>query len=220
MNERKQNWVFAACGIGYVVLDLVGVLVSTIAGKTHNLTVGSTPAEIAHAIAKPAPAGVWIGAYLEMVGMALFVAFAAWAAVRLGGGLLGSVVRGAAFANAGASVVALAVGDTVAYRAGHGLGLGTATALVTLSEAIYVGTWFLTALFLVGAGALALTSARRALGWSAIAIAAYTLVGAAASFDNIGQFSILLAMLWTVAASIALARQGREPARALASAPA
>jgi hypothetical protein len=218
MKEGDHNWIFAACGIGYVVLDLLGVLLATIAGKTHNLTVGSTPGQIAHAIATPAPAGVWVGAYMEMVGMALFVAFAAWAAVRLGGGLLGSVVRGAAFANVGASVVALAVGDTVAYRAGHGLGLATATALITLSEAIYVGTWFLTAVFLVAAGALALASARRALGWSAIGIAGYTLVGAAASFDNVGQFSVLLAMVWTVAASITLARQRREPARILADA--
>ena len=211
MKKRTQDLVFAACGIGYVVAAFGGAILAMGTGKTHSLLVSSTPSEIAAAVAKPAGTGVWVGAYLELAAVGLFVAFAVWAAAKLGDGLLGSVARGAAVANAGATVVSLGVGDALSYRAGRGIGLDAATTLVTLNQAIYVGTWFLTALFLVAAGCLALAAARRALGWSAIAIAVYTLATTAVSYNGVGQFGSLFAMVWIVAASVALARSRRMP---------
>ena len=66
--------------------------------------------------------------------------------------------------------------DAIAYRAGHGMGVQLGTTLVTLNEALFVGTWFLSAFFLLAAGPLALQAGRRALGWSAVGVAAITLV--------------------------------------------
>jgi hypothetical protein len=126
--------------------------------------------------------------------------------------MLGSIVRLAAAAGAGGGLGSLALMNVISYRAGHGMGLDAAKTLVTASEAIYVGTWFLTATLLAAAGLLAVRAGRRSIGWSALAIVAYTLVLIPVSFDGAGQFSQLLYLLWVVVTSIALARGRREPA--------
>jgi hypothetical protein len=216
MNERTHDRLFAGCGIAFVVLELVGTIIATVGGKTHNLTISSTPAQVAHAVAKPAGTAVWIGAYLEMLSVGAFLAFAVWACVKLGGGLLGAIGRTAATGYATAMLVSLTIMAALAYRAGHGISVQLATTVVTLNEALYVGTWFLSVFFLLATGALALSGARRALGWSAIAIALLTLIATAVSVENVGQFSVMLWFAWIVYASIALARGKRVPARATA----
>lgn len=216
MNDRTHDRLFAGCGIAFVVLELVGTIIATVGGKTHNLTISSTPAQVAHAVAKPAGTAVWIGAYLEMLSVGAFLAFAVWACVKLGGGLLGAIGRAAATGYATAMLVSLTIMAALAYRAGHGIGVQLATTVVTLNEALYVGTWFLTVFFLLATGALALSGARRALGWSAIAVAVLTLIGAAVSVENVGQFSVMLWFAWIVYASIAVARGKRAPASAVA----
>jgi hypothetical protein len=216
MNDRTHDRLFAGCGIAFVVLELVGTIIATVGGKTHNLTISSTPAQVAHAVAKPAGTAVWIGAYLEMLSVGAFLAFAVWACVKLGGGLLGAIGRAAATGYATAMLVSLTMMAALAYRAGHGIGVQLATTVVTLNEALYVGTWFLTVFFLLATGALALSGARRALGWSAIAVAVLTLIGAAVSVENVGQFSVMLWFAWIVYASIAVARGKRAPASAVA----
>ena len=95
---------------------------------------------------------VWVGAYLEIVSMGLFLAFAVWLCARLGGGLLGSVGRGMVIANTAVSMVSLALLDTEAYLAGHELPVSTARVLVTLNGATFITTWFLTAFLLVANG--------------------------------------------------------------------
>ena len=216
MNERTHDRFFAGCGIAFVVLELVGTIIAMTAGKTHSLTISSTPAQIAHAVAKPVGTTVWIGAYLEVLSVGAFLAFAVWACVKLGGGLLGATARTAATGYAAVTIASLAVMGAIAYRAGHGMGVQLATALVTLNEALYVCTWFLSVFFLLAAGALALTQTRRALGWSAIGVATLTLIGAAVAVDSVGQFSVMLWFAWIVYASIALARGKPTPARAIA----
>jgi len=104
----------------------------------------------------------------------------------------------------------------IAYRAGHGVGVQLATALVTLNEALYVCTWFLSVFFLLAAGALAVTQMRRALSWSAIGVATLTLIGTAVSLNNLGQMSVMLWFAWIVYASIAIVRGKPAPARAIA----
>lgn len=219
MTSRLQNRLFAACGIVFVALELGGTFLAMATGKTHDLTITSTTAKLAAAIATPAGTGTWAGAYMEMLSVGFFLAFAVWAAERLGGGILGSVVRAAAYANAGAGVVSLGLMDALSYRAGHGIGLDLARTIVTANEAVYVGTWFLTATFLVAAGMLALRSERRLLGWSALAIAAYTLVLTPLSVDNAGQFSQLMWLVWVVCASVALVRSPRRVPAPAAAAP-
>ena len=216
MNERTHDRLFAGCGIAFIVLTLVGAGIATVGGKTHNLTISSTSAQIAHAIAKPAGTAVWIGAYLEFLSVGAFLAFAVWACSKLGGGLLGAIARAAATGYATAIVASLAIMAALAHRAGHGIGVQLATTLVTLNEALYVGTWFLSVFFLLAAGALALSGTRRALGWSAIGVATITLIGTAVSLENLGQLSSLLWFAWIVYASIALARGKRAPAGAVA----
>ena len=216
MNERTHDRLFAGCGITFVVLDLVGAIIAMVAGKTHSLTISSTAAQVAHAVAKPVGTAVWIGSYLEFLSVGAFLAFAVWACAKLGEGLLSATARAAATGYAAVTIVSLAVMAAIAYRAGHGMGVQLATALVTLNEALYVCTWFLSAFFLVAAGALALTQMRRALGWSAIGIALLTLIGAAASVDGVGQFSVMLWFAWIVYASFAIARGKRAPSRTVA----
>jgi hypothetical protein len=213
MNTRSDR-LFAVCGILFVALQLGGTVLAMAAGKTHDLTIGSSTAGIARAIAHPVGGGVWAGAYMEMLSVCFFLAFAVWAAEGLGGGLLGSVVKVAAAAAGGGGIVSLAIINAVSYRAGHGMSLDVAKTLVTLGEAVYVATWFLNATLLAAAGLLALRAGRRLIAWSALAIVVYTLVLTPLSVDNAGQFSQILYLLWVVATSIALARRSSVPAPA------
>jgi hypothetical protein len=212
MHGRTHDRLFAVCGILFVALQLGGTFLAMASGKTHDLTIGSSDAAIARAIAHPVGAAVWAGAYLELLSVCFFLPFAVWAAERLGGGLLGSTMKLAAAAAAGGGIVALAIVNVISYRAGHGMGLDDAKTLVTTSEAVYVATWLLNATLLTAAGLLALRKGRRAIAWSALAIVAYTIVLTPLSVDNAGQFSQLLYLLWIVAAGVALARDERAPA--------
>jgi hypothetical protein len=216
MKEHTHDRLFAGLGIAFVVLELVGSIIASVGGKTHNLTISSTPTQIAHAVAKPAGTAVWIGAYLEVLSVGAFLAFAVWSCAKLGGGLLGAIGRTAATGYATLIAASLGITAALAYRAGHGISVQLATTLVALNEALYVGTWFLAVFFLLATGALALGGARRALGWSAIGVALLTLIGTAVSVENVGQFTVMLWFAWIVYASITLVRGKPAPARAVA----
>jgi hypothetical protein len=204
----KDRW-FALCGIASVVVELVGTFIQMGSKDTHSLTWSSSDASIAKAFSHHATTVVWVGAYLEILSMGLFLAFAIWLCARLGGGLLGSIGRGMVIANTAVSVVSLALLDTSAYLAGHSLPTSTARVLVTLNGATFITTWFLSAFFLLAVAPLALARGRRIVGWSAVAIAVETLVGTAASPDNLGQLSSMFTLIWVVGVCIALLR--REP---------
>jgi len=213
MIARTQDRLFAACGIAFVALELGGV---AIGGKTHHLTVASSATQVARALAKPAGTVSWVGGYLELLSFGFFLAFAVWASGKLGGGTPGQIARAAATSYAVLSVASLAVIDAIAYRAGHGIGVQLGRALVSVNGALYVGSWFLFAFFLIATGASAIGSARRRLGWSAIGIALFTLLGTAVSVTGVGQFGILLFFAWIVWASISLGRRTRVAAGAAA----
>jgi hypothetical protein len=207
----KDRW-FALCGIASVVVELVGTFIQMGSKDTHSLTWTSSDASIVKAFSHHATTVVWVGAYLEILSMGLFLAFAIWLCTRLGGGLFGSIGRGMVIANTAVSMVSLALLDTSAYLAGHSVPLSTARVLVTLNGATFITTWFLSAFFLLAVAPLAFTQGRRIVGWSAVAIAAETVVGAAASPNNLGQFSSMFTLIWVVGVCIALLR--REPRRA------
>lgn len=204
----KDRW-FALCGIASVVVELVGTFIQMSSKDTHSLTWSSSTASITKAFSQHATTVVWVGAYLEILSMGLFLAFAIWLSFRLGGGLYGSIARGMAVANTAVSMVSLAILDTSAYLAGHALPVSTARVLVTVNGATFVTTWFLTAFFLLAIAPLALAQGGRVIGWSAVAIAAVTFVGVAADPNNLGQMSTMFALLWVVGTCIALLR--REP---------
>jgi hypothetical protein len=213
MNGRTHDRLFAACGIAFVALELVGV---AIGGKSHHLTVSSSASQVARALTKPVGTLSWVGGYLELVSFGFFLAFAVWACAKLGGGVLGQIARAAATSYVTLSVASLAVIDAISYRAGHGISVGLGRTLVSVNEALYVGSWFLIAFFLLAAGASALGSARRGLGWSAVGIALFTLLATAVSVNDLGQFGILLFFAWVVYASASLARPTRAATSAVA----
>jgi hypothetical protein len=217
MNERMQDRLFAGCGIASVGLMLAGVLIGAAGGREF-ATVSSTRAQIAHALAKPAGTAVWVGAYIEILSFGCFLAFAIWATRRLGGGLFGAIANAIATSYATLSIASLAFMDGIEYRAGHGIGTELARTLITINQAIFVGTWFLSVFFLLATAPLALTAGRRALGYSAIAIAATTLLLTAVSLDNLAQMANFLWLAWIIATSITLARKRRDTAPATVAA--
>jgi len=75
MNERTQDRLFAACGIASAVLVHVGLFVGLASGQAF-VNLASSPAKVAHELAKPAGTGVWVGAYLGLLGFCVFLAFA------------------------------------------------------------------------------------------------------------------------------------------------
>jgi hypothetical protein len=206
MNLNLRDRWFAAIGIASVVVELVGTFIQMSSKDTHSLTWQSSAGAIAKAFSHRATTVVWVGAYLEVISMGLFLVFAVWAAKKLGGGVLGSIAAGMATANVAVSMVSLALLDTSAYLAGGHLPLTTARALVVLNGATFVTTWFLSAFYLLAVAPLALAAGRRIVGWSAVAIAAFTLVATAANPGNAGQLSTMLTLFWIVGTSIALGR--------------
>ena len=217
MTQRLHDRLFAGSGIASVALMLAGAGIGTL-GHNRNLTISSSPSDVARALAKPASAVYWTGAYIELLSFGFFLAFAIWACAKLGGGVLGQIARAAATGYATVSIGGLAVMDAIAYRSGKGMDIQLGTTLVTLGEALYVCTWFLAAFFLLAAGPLALAAGRRALGGSAIAVAVVQLVLTAVSVDNLGQMTFMLWLAWIVYASFTLARGERVRATAPAAA--
>jgi len=217
MTQRLHDRLFAGSGIASVALMLAGAGIGTL-GHNRNLTISSSPSDVASALAKPASTVYWAGAYIELLSFGFFLAFAIWACAKLGGGVLGQIARAAATGYATVSIGGLAVMDAIAYRSGKGMDIQLGTTLVTLGEALYVCTWFLAAFFLLAAGPLALAAGRRALGGSAIAVAVVQLVLTAVSVDNLGQMTFMLWLAWIVYASFTLARGERVRATAPAAA--
>lgn len=214
MNTRKSDRIFAALGIGFVVLTLAGV---AFASDLHGGSLTDSTAKIAARIAKPVPSTDWIGGYLEMLSVGCFLAFASWATARLGGGYLGQLARTAAAAYAAVIVASLGIMYGMGYAQGHGISVPVARAFDAVDKGVYVGSWFLAAFFLLAIGALAVGASRRRLGWSAIGAGVLTLV-ATPSIDNFGELAVFLFFFWVVGASIALGRgdESRVPAPVVA----
>src|SRR5690242_9861092 len=98
MNVNIRDRWFALCGIASVVVELGGAFVQMGKKDTHSLTWTSSTKSIATVFSHHATTVVWVGAYLELVSMGLFLVFALWAARKLGGGLIGSIASGFAVA--------------------------------------------------------------------------------------------------------------------------
>lgn len=206
-----RDRLFAACGVASVALVLVGSVVGS-AGGQPSYTLDSSSTQIAHELAKPVGALGWAGAYLELLSYGCFLAFAIWACAMLGEGVLAAIARAAATTYAAVGLAALAAMNALAYRAGHGIGAELGTALANLSSALFLTSWVLAAFFLLAVAPMALWCGRRVLGWSAVAIAALTLVGTPALVEHGGQVGYFLWLIWIVVASVALPRAQSERA--------
>jgi hypothetical protein len=211
VNHTNHDRLFAALGIGSVAMELAGVAIGAIGGRPF-VTATSSPADIRSAFDTSVGVAVWIGAYLEMLSFGMFLAFAIWACARLGGGLLGAIAAAAATGYTTLSIGSLGVGDALAYRAGHGMDVQLTTTLITLNEAAFVCTWFLSVFYLLAVAPMALAGGHRVIGWSAVGISLVVLVTTAVSLDNLGQMSNLLWLAWVAGTSVSLARGVRAEA--------
>jgi hypothetical protein len=213
MNARTTDRISAVLGGSFVVLTLLG---TALASDVHGGSLTDSTAKIAARIASPLPTRDWVGGYLEMLSIGCFLVFAAWATARLGGAVLGQLARLFAACYAATIVASLGIMYGTGHAYGHGISVPVFRALDAVNTGTYVASWFVSAFFLLTVGAQALGAARRRLGWSGIGVGILTLV-AAPSTQSFGQLSVLAFFAWVVAASIALARDGRAPAAAAAA---
>ncbi|HEV8461549.1 MAG TPA: hypothetical protein VGQ38_12640 [Gaiellaceae bacterium] len=207
MSARAIDLLGAGSGIAFVALELIGF---GLGGSLHQLTVTSSTADVASAIATTASTASWISAYLSVLGYGAFLAFAVWASTRVGGG---SLARAAATSYATLCIASLAVVDALAYRAGNGLTVPMARTLSAVNEALFVTTWFVMAFFLLATGVAALREARRLVGSTAVAAGLFTLLATAVSINSVGQLSTLVFFVWVIGASIGLGLRHSRPAR-------
>ncbi len=227
MLDRLWLRLGAACGILYIVLSILGHEV--LGGGGEAPIAGAPRAQITSYFANnPPTAQTWMGVYIELVGLVLFVFFlgslygvlrraegeGGWlSAVAFGGGLLSVAVK---LASAPAVIAAY-------YRASEGLDPQLAAALVDMNNASFVVTWATnavllaaTAIVVIGTGALP-----RWVGWMAAVLSAGLLVGAAVPTSGGAFLPMLLFMIWILATSVVLIRRAGGPSRSqVAAAPA
>jgi hypothetical protein len=215
--DRRWDRVGAASGIANVVLTFVGFgLIAAAVGATD---LASSREEIAHHFADPAPSLLWVGGFLEWIGILLFVPFGA----RLAGAFRGhdpadwlpSTVFGAALLFVATGIVSLSAGATAYVQAGA-LDPAVAATLAYIRSFAFTLGWGVGALFLAAVASLVLTRGvlPRWLGWAAGVLAFMLLVSLTTPKAEFAQTPPMLMGLWILAASVALLRLPR-PAEAL-----
>ena len=193
----------ALCGALYVV---VAVLANDVFGPGSPDST-ATAREIGAWWAAHPPTGFWALGMLELVALLsfpVFVVVLAWWLQRSDNGWLPWLVLGFGLISA---VIKLASGAPIfalAWRADAGVSDGLAAALVDMNAAAFVLTWALDAVMLAAAGGVILRTRTlpRWLGWCGVVSAPLVLAGVPVAIS--GPPTFLLALLWIVAASIAL----------------
>jgi hypothetical protein len=213
MSTRTIGRLGAAAGAAYVILSVLG---DSLGGSGDSPALGSSAAKYAHwlATSSPSTAG-YGGAFLELIGVLCFVAFAAalydvlrraepertWLpTAALGAALVSTAIK------LGAAPPMLA-----AFSLRHDADPQLAKALVEINDYAFLLTWAADALMLAAVAACALRSAAMPR-WLAIAAAviAPLLLASVAAGNDAPPFGFLLGLLWFLAASIALARPRYE----------
>src|SRR5437867_10716137 len=202
MSDRTWLRLGAACGVLHVVLYLSGFGLSA-ASSSVDFAVFAAKDLIATAIANPAPTGVWVGFYLEILALLCFIIFATrlWAALRRAEGdpaWLSATVLGAALIFIAMHLVGLAPTLAVDYRAGPDSDVQVAMALGDLNSAVYILTWPIGAVFLEVAGIVVLQTHAlpRWLGWSAAVIAVVWLAAGVVPTSDVAQLLEPLRLIW------------------------
>ena len=159
MKITGQDRLFAALGIGSVVAELAGFAIGSIGGRPF-VTITSSPADVRSAFGSSVTTAAWVGAYVEC-------SASECSSPSPSGRPRNSAAGRSARSQpprqryAAVSIGALGIGDALAYRAGHGMGVQLASTLVTLNEAVYVCTWFLSVFYLLAIAPMALAAGRR-----------------------------------------------------------
>jgi hypothetical protein len=221
MTTRTLTRLGAGAGAAYVALAIVG---SDILGSGGTPAIGASPDTFARWLADNRPSGAdWIGPSLELIATLCFLVFAA---------ALYDVLRRAEgertwlpTAALGAGIVSVAIKITAAPAmlaafelADNGIDPQLGTALVEMNNYAFLLTWAVDAL-LIGAVATVALRTRVLPRWQAIAgavIAPLLLVSIAGGAD--GPPIFLLALLWFVAVSVALASRASRARTAPSSA--
>lgn len=208
---RRWDRIGAASGIANVVLTFVGFgLIAAAVGATD---LASSREEITRHFADPAPTLLWVGGFLEWIGILLFVPFAARLATAFQrhdvADWLPSTVFGAGVLFVATGIVSLAAGATAYFQAGGGLEPGVAVALAYVRSFAFTLGWGIGALFLATVASLVLTRGvlPRWLGWVAGVLALMLLGSLAAPKAEFAQTPPMLMALWILAASIVLLRR-------------
>lgn len=206
-NAPRWDQIGAASGIANVVLTFVGFgLIAASVGATD---LASSREEIARHFADPAPTLLWVGGFVEWIGILLFVPFTA----RLAGAFrrdaadwLPSTVFGAGILFVATGIVSLSAGATAYLQAGGDLEPGVATSLAYIRSFAFTLGWGIGALFLAAVASLVLTRGTlpRWLGWLAGVIALMLLGSLAVPKAEFAQTPPMLMALWILAASIVL----------------
>ena len=204
MTEDRLSRLGPLSGALFVVLELAGFAIGSAGGRA-TVTLADPTSKVVKAFADPAGSGVWVGAYLELASLAAFVVFAAWL-FRSQRGPLATAGMVTAGVYAAVTVVSLVIGDVLEYRAGHGIDQQALLSLFDLQSGMFVVSWG------ISAGFLALAPVTGWLRRTALAIAALALIGMAMPKAAPGQVAALLFLVWTLVASIALARRSRASA--------
>jgi hypothetical protein len=209
MSDRLWLRLGAASGIMHVVLALLGFGLGAASGGYEE--------DLAKAVARPVAIGVWVGAYLELLGLLCFIVFVArlWATLRRAEGdpaWLSATAFGAGLLFVVMTLVAFAAGGAATSRYGQGIDVPVARALHDLAQAAFILTWAVSAVFL---GATAVVAVQmhalpRWLGWSAAVLALAQLAAVALPDSSIPMIPGFLFLFWIVAVSVVLLRRAEE----------
>lgn len=215
----RWDRIGAASGLANVVLTFVGFgLIAAAVGVTD---LASSREEVARHFADPAPTLLWVGGFVEWIGILLFVPFTA----RLAGAFrqdvadwLPSTVFGAGILFVATGILSLSAGATAYSQAGGDLEPGVAIALAYVRSFAFTLGWGIGALFLATVASLVLTRGilPRWLGWLAGVLALMLLGSLAAPKAEFAQTPPMLMALWILASSIVLlrapaSRHARQP---------
>ncbi len=160
-----------------------------------------------------AGSGAYLGLFLELIGSLLFILFSTrlWATLRRAEGdpaWLSATALGAALVTAAAGLGAMAGEEALVTRAGHGLEVQEAMALIDANRAFFGLFPMFAALFLGATAAVALQTRAlpRWLGWGSAVTAAALIVAVPARTAGL-RFAFagfILFILWLLAAGGAL----------------
>jgi hypothetical protein len=213
----------AAAGLIYVLLAVVGNEV--LGGGGEAPPINASAREIHdHILANPPTAKLWGALYVEVFALLLFIVFVSilYSVLRRSDdehGFLSTTALGAGLVSVAVKMASIPAAVSVMYRAQDGVEPALAAALIDMNNFSFTLTWTLQALLLGATAVIVLrTSALpRWLGWSAAVIAPALLVGAATSTAEASFLPMMLNLIWIIAASITLVRQGGAPRAAMAA---
>ena len=205
----------AYSGFAYVALLMVA---GTIGPADGIPSASASPQEIGAYIHGHAPTALeWAGVYLEVVALLALVVFVVslwrllaeadrdgWLpGIALGGGLLSAALKLGSLPTACAAL----------YRA-HEISPGVAAALIDMNTAAFVLTWATFALMLGATGIVGLRTGALTgwLGWFAIGTAVALMGSIPVATSDPPTF--MLALIWIIAAGVALVRRGDRVAAA------